>query len=105
MSKTLGERTKNFNEGYNHSLGLLLENRESKSTASLIVGIEKDAINRFRTRKLRPLSITPTVKNEGRYNKYYVDPRFQFKSRVENPKSDKQMLNNEHYIYSNLRNE
>lgn len=39
------------------------------------------------------------------YNKWYINPELHFKMQSQNPKNDKKMLNDEQYVYNNLRNE
>lgn len=38
------------------------------------------------------------------YNKWYINPELHFKMISQNPKNDKKMLNDEQYVYNNLRN-
>lgn len=38
------------------------------------------------------------------YNKWYINPNLHFKVQTKNPKSDRNMLNDEQYVYKNLRN-
>ena len=38
------------------------------------------------------------------YNKWYILPELRYKNKSENPKNDKAILNDENYVYKNLRN-
>lgn len=50
------------------------------------------------------LSVARGHKKEIAYNKWYINPELQYKQQSKNPKNDKKMLNDEDYVYKNLRN-
>lgn len=54
--------------------------------------------------KLRSKTIRMTANNNQFFDKYYIQPEYRYKQKVENPKENKQSYIDETYIYQNLHN-
>lgn len=55
--------------------------------------------------KVRELTQTLSVKrNKTIYNKWYILPKLRYKTKSDNPKENPSILNDDEYLYKNLRN-
>jgi hypothetical protein len=72
----------------------------------MTTGTDRKTFKRLQSVRYEPCSAMRQSKKKeaAMYNKWYINPEQYFRLQCKNPKSDKKVIQNDQYVYKNVRN-